>query len=62
MDVRVALRVVDEEDRELRYEMVVVPIDPHHIFPIGFGSVNVSHRVGLRGRCRGMRSSPSSSG
>ena len=44
MDIHVSLRVIDEQDREVRYEAVVLPIDPHHIFPVGFGSLKVSHR------------------
>ena len=45
MDVHVSLRVIDQEDREIRYEAVVLPMDPHHIFPVGFGSLKVSHRA-----------------
>ena len=44
MDVHVSLRVIDENDREIRYEAVVLPVDPHHIFPVGFGSLKASHR------------------
>jgi predicted acyl esterase len=44
MDVHVALRVIDEQDREIRYETVVLPMDPHHIHPVGCGSLKVSHR------------------
>ncbi len=44
MDVHVSLRVIDEEDEELRYEAVVMPIDPEHIHPVGYGLLKVSHR------------------
>jgi predicted acyl esterase len=44
MDVHVSLRVIDEEDREVRYETLVMPIDPEHIFPVGYGCLKVSHR------------------
>jgi hypothetical protein len=44
MDVHVSLRVIDPEDREIRYEAAVLPMDPRHIFPVGFGSLKVSHR------------------
>ena len=45
MDVHVSVRVIDEDDREIRYEAAVLPMDPHHIFPVGFGSLKVSHRA-----------------
>jgi predicted acyl esterase len=44
MDVHVSLRVFDEDDRELRYEAIVMPVDPNNIHPVGFGSLKVSHR------------------
>ncbi|MEC3978012.1 CocE/NonD family hydrolase [Amycolatopsis sp. H20-H5] len=44
MDVFVSLRVIDEHDREVRYESVVLPIDPAHIHPVGHGLLKVSHR------------------
>ena len=44
MDVFVSLRVLDEHDREIRYESMVPPIDPLHIHPVGHGSLKVSHR------------------
>ncbi len=44
MDVHVSLRVIDEEDREVRYEAVVMPMDPEHIHPVGYGALKVSHR------------------
>ncbi len=44
MDVFVSLRVIDEQDREIRYEALVLPIDPLHIHPIGHGMLKVSHR------------------
>jgi predicted acyl esterase len=44
MDVHVSLRVIDEEDIEVRYETLVMPIDPEHIFPVGYGCLKVSHR------------------
>ena len=44
MDVFVSLRVIDEQDREVRYESLVHPIDPLHIHPVGHGLLKVSHR------------------
>lgn len=44
MDAHVSLRVIDEEDREIRYETVVMPMDPEHIHPVGYGLLKVSHR------------------
>ena len=44
MDVHVSLRVIDEQDREIRYETLVMPIDPEHIHPVGYGPLKVSHR------------------
>jgi predicted acyl esterase len=44
MDVFVSLRVLDEQDREIRYEAMVPPIDPTHIHPVGHGLLKVSHR------------------
>ena len=35
MDVYVSLRVLDEHDREIRYESLVPPIDPANIHPTG---------------------------
>ena len=43
-DVFVSLRVIDEEDREIRYEAVVLPIDPEHVSPAAHGVLKVSHR------------------
>ncbi|KIF66993.1 hydrolase [Streptomyces sp. AcH 505] len=45
MDVFVSLRVIDEHDREIRYESLVPPIDPTHIHPVGHGLLKVSHRA-----------------
>ena len=45
MDVFVSLRVLDEHDREIRYESLVPPIDPANIHPVGHGLLKVSHRV-----------------
>ncbi len=45
MDVFVSLRVIDEHDREVRYEAVVHPVDPANFHPIGHGSLKVSHRT-----------------
>jgi hypothetical protein len=45
MDAFVSLRVLDEQDREIRYESVVHPIDPHHVHPVGHGWLKVSHRA-----------------
>jgi predicted acyl esterase len=44
MDVHVSLRVIDAQDREIRYEALVMPIDPDHIHPVGYGPLKVSHR------------------
>jgi predicted acyl esterase len=44
MDVHVSLRVIDAEDREIRYEAVVLPMDPNHIHPVGSGVLKASHR------------------
>jgi predicted acyl esterase len=44
MDVFVSLRVLDEHDREIRYESVVLPVDPVHIHPVGHGLLKVSRR------------------
>ena len=58
MDVYVSVRVLDEHDREIRYESLVPPIDPANIHPVGHGLLKVSHRkldVSDRrstGRCR----------
>ncbi|WP_434619895.1 CocE/NonD family hydrolase [Arthrobacter sp. A5] len=45
MDVYVSLRVLDEQDREIRYESLVPPIDPANIHPTGHGLLKVSHRT-----------------
>ena len=45
MDVYVSLRVLDEQDREIRYESLVPPIDPGNIHPTGHGLLKVSHRA-----------------
>ena len=45
MDVFVSLRVIDEHDREIRYESLVPPIDPASIHPTGHGLLKVSHRT-----------------
>ena len=44
MDVFVSLRIIDEQDREIRYETVVHPIDPVHPHPVGHGLLKVSRR------------------
>jgi uncharacterized protein len=44
MDVFASLRVLDESDREIRYESLVPPIDPANIHPVGHGLLKVSHR------------------
>jgi hypothetical protein len=44
MDIHVSLRVIDEDDREIRYEAAVLPMDPNNPHPVGFGSLKVSHR------------------
>ena len=44
MDVHVSLRVIDEQDHEIRYEAIVLPMDPEHIHPVGYGPLKVSHR------------------
>ena len=45
MDVFVSLRVIDENDQEVRYESLVPPIDPSNIHPAGHGLLKVSHRA-----------------
>jgi hypothetical protein len=45
MDVFVSLRVIDEQDREIRYEALVHPIDPKNAHPVGHGMLKVSHRA-----------------
>ena len=45
MDLHVSLRVIDEKDRELRYEAAILPMDPNHTQPASFGSLKVSHRT-----------------
>ena len=44
MDVFVTLRVLDEQDREIRYEALVHPIDPVNPHPVGHGMLKVSRR------------------
>ncbi len=44
MDVFVSFRIIDENDREIRYESLVYPIDPIHPHPVGHGLLKVSHR------------------
>ncbi|RFA18834.1 CocE/NonD family hydrolase [Subtercola boreus] len=45
LDVYVSLRVIDENDHEIRYESLVPPIDPANIHPVGHGLLKVSHRM-----------------
>ena len=45
MDVFVSLRVLDQDDREIRYESLVPPVDPTNIHPVGHGLLKVSHRL-----------------
>ncbi len=45
MDVFVSLRVLDEKDREIRYESLVPPVDPTNIHPVGHGLLKASHRT-----------------
>ncbi|MGN5734735.1 CocE/NonD family hydrolase [Arthrobacter psychrochitiniphilus] len=44
MDVFVSLRILDENDQEIRYESLVPPIIPTGIHPVGHGLLKVSHR------------------
>ena len=44
-DLYVSLRIIDENDREIRYESLVPPIDPANIHPVGHGLLKVSHRT-----------------
>ncbi|WP_374943756.1 CocE/NonD family hydrolase [Sphingomonas sp.] len=44
MDVFASLRIIDEQDREIRYETMVHPIDPVHPHPVGHGLLKVSRR------------------
>jgi uncharacterized protein len=50
MDVHVSLRVIDAQNREVRYEALVFPVDPDHIHPVGYGPLKVSHRKLDNGR------------
>jgi len=50
MDVHVSLRVIDAQDREIRYEALVMPVDAEHIHPVGYGALKVSHRKLDEGR------------
>ena len=43
-DVFVSLRVIDDQDREIRYESIVLPVDPEHVSPATHGVLKVSHR------------------
>jgi hypothetical protein len=36
--------VLDEHDREIRYEAAVHPVDPVNFHPVGHGLLKVSHR------------------
>ncbi|GGF30724.1 CocE/NonD family hydrolase [Subtercola lobariae] len=45
LDVYASLRVIDENDREVRYESLVPPVDPTNIHPVGHGLLKVSHRA-----------------
>jgi len=53
MDVFVSLRVIDEEDCEIRYESLVHPVDPVNVHPVGHGLLKVSHRKLDHGRSTG---------
>lgn len=44
MDVFASLRIIDAQDREVRYETLVHPIDPIHPHPVGHGLLKVSRR------------------
>ena len=44
MDVFISLRVLDENDQEIRYEAAVMPMHPVHPHPVGHGVLKVSHR------------------
>ena len=44
MDVFASLRIIDEDDREIRYETMVPPIDPVHPHPVGHGLLKASRR------------------
>ncbi len=44
MDIFVSLRVLDENEREIRYESLVLPVDLNHIHPVGHGLLKVSRR------------------
>ncbi len=44
MDVFVSLRILDEHDREIRYESLVLPVDLNHVHPVGHGLLKVSRR------------------
>lgn len=44
MDVFVSLRIIDEQDREIRYDAAIHPAHPIHAAPVGHGLLKVSHR------------------
>ncbi|MGY2737145.1 CocE/NonD family hydrolase [Sphingomonas sp. UYP23] len=44
MDIFVSMRVIDEMDREIRYETLVHPIDPINPHPVGHGLLKASRR------------------
>lgn len=44
MDVFVSLRVIDENDSEIRYEAKIYPANPVYTMPVGFGLLKASRR------------------
>lgn len=44
MDVFVSLRIIDEQDREIRYDAAIHPSHPVYAAPVGHGLLKVSHR------------------
>ncbi len=45
IDLHVSLRVIGPNNQEIRYDAAILPMDPRHAAPVGFGSLKVSHRV-----------------
>jgi predicted acyl esterase len=44
MDIFVSLRIIDEQDKEIRYDAAIHPAHPIHAAPVGHGLLKVSHR------------------
>ena len=44
MDIFVSIRVIDQQDREIRYDAMTLPAHPMYAAPVGHGLLKVSHR------------------